>query len=101
MSNQYLRVEYTDKQGKEVLLSQNAQSGGIMVSEKRNGEYQCVFSSFSGVYMFVEEKLINWYETDYQELKALFADELANNRLVKQDLKTLKDAYRQTEQTKE
>lgn len=88
MANRYLSVEYTDKQGKEVLLSQNGQNGGIMVSEKYNGDYQRVFSSFSGKHLGNEENLIKWYENDYQKLKELFADEFADEYLEKKGVKS-------------
>lgn len=75
MKDTSLVFEYTDSNNKQVKLSQNSRSGGIMVSEKdSNNEYHMVFSSFSSRKRFDKEGLINWYETEYQKIKQLFED---------------------------
>lgn len=68
-----LVFDYTDKNGKEVKLSQNGRSGGIMISEKgTDGKYRMVFSSHSSPVKHTRESLIRWYENEYQSLRNVF-----------------------------
>ena len=85
MKDRDIRVEYTDKNGKEVILSQGS-SGGIMVAERaekdiklpldkvvKKGEFHMVFHTMGGegATHYDEKGLIEWYETKYQELKRM------------------------------
>ena len=87
MKGKDIIFEYTDKNGKEVLLSQNGRTGGIMVSSRaekdmtmpsgkitHKGEWSMEFHAAGGkgAKHYDRQGLINWYENDYKKLQKMF-----------------------------
>lgn len=85
-----MKVEYTDKDGREVLISQNEQNKHIMISEKvkedtvdplgrtiPKGNYRMIFHSQGDKdgKVLDWQGLIDFYENDYKKLEGLLNDE--------------------------
>ena len=70
-------VDYIDENGKDIKISQNIKSGGIMIASRVKPEdYKLEFHAMAGpdTPRYDEEGLINWYNTEYKKLQGLFEE---------------------------